>query len=247
MPRPVKYTEDFKAQVAIDVLKGEITNSSIAKKYDIHQSYLSKWKKDFVDDLSVDFANGDYKKNRGLKALTEELFIILADTTLINAISLSDREKQVLQMLWKDQMNFTAIAGVMRLRKEKIRQIHKEAMIKLKYGLYVVIEQNKKFEELNTSIKTLEQENFELKKRVKKLSLGRDISDVPDKIMNVNILAMKLSTRLRNGLVAASIRTIGDLQNWDKETMVAHIPRFGEICLSELESRLKEYDLKWWK
>jgi len=54
------HTTAFKAKVALDALKGELTQSELASKYDLHQNQITEWKKLLLDNADQLF--GQHKK-----------------------------------------------------------------------------------------------------------------------------------------------------------------------------------------
>lgn len=52
------FTKEFKAKVALEALKEQLTISQIAKKYDLHPNQVSAWKKQAKEDLIEIFGSG---------------------------------------------------------------------------------------------------------------------------------------------------------------------------------------------
>jgi transposase len=46
-----RYSADFKAKVALGARRGELTTAQLASKHGIHQTIISKWKRQAVDGL----------------------------------------------------------------------------------------------------------------------------------------------------------------------------------------------------
>lgn len=51
-----RYSADFKARVALDALRGELTAAQLAAKHGIHQTMVSEWKKQAVEGLTAVFS-----------------------------------------------------------------------------------------------------------------------------------------------------------------------------------------------
>ena len=52
-----RYSAEFKAQLALEVIKGEKTANEIASQHSVHPTMLPQWKKQLLEnapDLSVD-------------------------------------------------------------------------------------------------------------------------------------------------------------------------------------------------
>ena len=53
-----RYSADFKAKVALDALRGELTTAQLATKHGIHQTMVSEWQKQPVEGLTTVFSGG---------------------------------------------------------------------------------------------------------------------------------------------------------------------------------------------
>jgi transposase len=47
-----RYSVDFKAKVALEALRGELTAAQLASKHSIHQTMVGEWKKQAMEGLS---------------------------------------------------------------------------------------------------------------------------------------------------------------------------------------------------
>ncbi len=52
-----RYAADFKAKVALEALRGELTTAQLATKHGVHQTMVSEWKRQAVDGLSGVFSD----------------------------------------------------------------------------------------------------------------------------------------------------------------------------------------------
>ena len=50
-----RYSAEFKAKVALEAIKGELTISQLGAKYGVHQTMINAWKKQAIDKLSTIF------------------------------------------------------------------------------------------------------------------------------------------------------------------------------------------------
>ena len=57
-----KLTPEFKAKVVIEVLKEQSTLVDIAKKYEITQAQLSRWKKEFLANAAAAFGGSEQQQ-----------------------------------------------------------------------------------------------------------------------------------------------------------------------------------------
>jgi transposase len=52
-----RYSTDFKAKVALEALRGELTTAQLAAKHGIHHTMVGEWKKQAMDGLTTVFAD----------------------------------------------------------------------------------------------------------------------------------------------------------------------------------------------
>ena len=58
MTKRRKFSDQFKAKVALEALRGDLTIQEIAAKHRVHPNQVSTWKKQAVDGLSGVFSGG---------------------------------------------------------------------------------------------------------------------------------------------------------------------------------------------
>ena len=51
-----RYGADFKAKVALEALRGELTTSHLATKHGVHQTMVSDWKRQAMEGLASVFS-----------------------------------------------------------------------------------------------------------------------------------------------------------------------------------------------
>jgi transposase len=52
-----RYTAEFKAKVALEALRGELTTAQLATKHGIHQTMVGEWKKQATEGLTAVFSD----------------------------------------------------------------------------------------------------------------------------------------------------------------------------------------------
>jgi transposase len=63
MGKRKRYSAEFKAKVAIDALRGELTTSQLASKHGVHQTMVGEWKRQAMEGLvSVFSGKGEVKE-----------------------------------------------------------------------------------------------------------------------------------------------------------------------------------------
>jgi transposase len=51
-----RYTAEFKARVALEAIRGELTLAELAAKHGIHQTMIAAWKKQAVEGMATTFS-----------------------------------------------------------------------------------------------------------------------------------------------------------------------------------------------
>jgi transposase-like protein len=71
-----KFSADFKAKVVIEVLKERSTVEELSRKYEIHPTQISTWKKEFLSKVALVFESeqkpGEDKEQK--EAAMEKLY-----------------------------------------------------------------------------------------------------------------------------------------------------------------------------
>lgn len=58
MSRRRRFTDEFKAKVALEALRGDQTLSQIAARHKLHPNQISQWKRQALEGLSGVFSKG---------------------------------------------------------------------------------------------------------------------------------------------------------------------------------------------
>ncbi|MBV6628306.1 MAG: transposase [Rivularia sp. (in: Bacteria)] len=53
-----KFTAEFKARVALEAVKEHHTLAELSKKYEVSHVVISRWKKEFLEKMSIVFSTG---------------------------------------------------------------------------------------------------------------------------------------------------------------------------------------------
>lgn len=51
-----RYAADFKAKVALEAIRGELTLADLSAKHGIHQTMIAAWKKQAIEGMSATFS-----------------------------------------------------------------------------------------------------------------------------------------------------------------------------------------------
>ncbi len=54
-----KYTAQFKAKVVLEVIQGEKSPAEACRNYKLHNSVLTRWKREFLDRAHQAFESGE--------------------------------------------------------------------------------------------------------------------------------------------------------------------------------------------
>ena len=68
-----QYSSAFKAKVAIEAIRDESTTAELAKKYEVHPTMISGWKRAFLDGAAEIFDKGQKSKKQS-DVQVEELY-----------------------------------------------------------------------------------------------------------------------------------------------------------------------------
>lgn len=74
MKKRKAYDNQFKARVALEVIKGERTISEIASQFEVHPNQITKWKKQLLENVSGVFSRKKDPEIDELRKLNEELY-----------------------------------------------------------------------------------------------------------------------------------------------------------------------------
>lgn len=55
MTKRKRYTAEFKAKVALEAIREELTTAELAKKYGIHPTMISGWKRTAIENMASSF------------------------------------------------------------------------------------------------------------------------------------------------------------------------------------------------
>ena len=72
-----RYSAEFKAKVALEALRGELTTAQLAAKHGVHQTMVGEWKRQAMEGLSAVFS--------GRTAAQESVKASEADTEKLHA------------------------------------------------------------------------------------------------------------------------------------------------------------------
>lgn len=70
-----KFSNDFKAKVAMEAIRGEKTIAELASQYEVHPGQINTWKKQALDGLPSLFQRKNSKEARIKGECTDKLYL----------------------------------------------------------------------------------------------------------------------------------------------------------------------------
>jgi transposase-like protein len=68
------YSAEFKAKLALEVIKGNRTLAEIASEAQVHPNLLTQWKRQLLESLPTVFSDKRVQENKEQEALTDQLY-----------------------------------------------------------------------------------------------------------------------------------------------------------------------------
>ena len=73
MAKRKNHSPEFKAKVALEAIREEMTLSELSKKYGVHPNMISTWKRTAIANMSGAFERGKSDETRASEAEIEKL------------------------------------------------------------------------------------------------------------------------------------------------------------------------------
>ncbi len=97
-----KFSADFKARVALEAIKNQKTLSELSEQFEVHSVTISKWKAEFLENMSVIFENGKEKKDNDGSPELEKLYAQIGQLKVENDfLKKSARKLGISDSAWK--------------------------------------------------------------------------------------------------------------------------------------------------
>jgi transposase len=77
-----QFSAEFKAKVALEALRGELTLAQIAQKHSIHPNMISGWKRQLAEQAASLFARGRSDQDQASEAQVKELHAKIGQLTI---------------------------------------------------------------------------------------------------------------------------------------------------------------------
>lgn len=82
--KPKSYTSEFKAKVALEAIRGDLTANEISTKYGVHSSQISKWKQHAFSTIKTSFNGKHEKASQSDEKLIDDLYRQIGQLTCEN-------------------------------------------------------------------------------------------------------------------------------------------------------------------
>ena len=73
MGKRTRYSPEFKAKVALDAIRGELTLAELSAKHGVHPNMISQWKRQAIEQMSSLFGVGGAEAVKEKEAEVEKL------------------------------------------------------------------------------------------------------------------------------------------------------------------------------
>ena len=77
-----RYSAEFKAKVALEAIRGEMTLSELGAKYEIHPNMIAGWKRKAIENLPEMFSTKSEKNKKDEEARIKELHAKIGELTI---------------------------------------------------------------------------------------------------------------------------------------------------------------------
>jgi len=82
MSKRRNYSPQFKAKVALETLRGELTQAQLAAKHGIHPNVITKWKREATDNIANGFSGKLDKRDRSHDCEIKDLHAKIGELTV---------------------------------------------------------------------------------------------------------------------------------------------------------------------
>ena len=82
MAKRRQFSAEFKAKVALEAIRGELTTAEIAKKYEVHPNMIAGWKRRLTEEAAGVFARGQSDQDQACEARIKELHAKIGQLTI---------------------------------------------------------------------------------------------------------------------------------------------------------------------
>ncbi|MEY2764536.1 MAG: hypothetical protein RLZZ205_960 [Bacteroidota bacterium] len=97
-----KFTPEFKAKVALEAIKDQMTLAQLAQKYEVNAVTISKWKSEFLANMSAVFSNSKDSESQETAVPVEKLYAQIGQLKVeLDFLKKSARKLGIPESEWK--------------------------------------------------------------------------------------------------------------------------------------------------
>ncbi len=78
------YTAEFKAKVALDSIRGDLTINEISTQYGVHATQITRWKQQALSCIKAGFTGKHERSESGNQKLVDDLYRQIGQLTCEN-------------------------------------------------------------------------------------------------------------------------------------------------------------------
>jgi transposase len=78
------YTLEFKAKVALEAIRSDLTINEISKKYSVHSTQINRWKQQALLSIKTGFNEKQEKANQSIQKTIDDLYRQIGQLTCEN-------------------------------------------------------------------------------------------------------------------------------------------------------------------
>jgi len=82
MAKRRQFSTDFKAKVALEAIRGELTIAEISRKYDVHPNMIAGWKRRLTQEAASLFVRGKTDHDKDSEARITQLHAKIGQLTI---------------------------------------------------------------------------------------------------------------------------------------------------------------------
>jgi DNA-binding CsgD family transcriptional regulator len=212
-------------------IKSELENAK--KDYETRLTEYQELMKQIMEDTVL------AKSANSVKSSVMEAICGMCGSHDVMSPDFTRRISEIL-LMWLDGKDYTIIASVYGLSRERVRQIIQVGLHRIpKWKNYV--EMRKEYKRMKSRITNLESENLLLKTQLDEMTLkynAKTNTNPTDPILTKSIMDIGLSTRSTNCLRMAGVKTVFDITRLTPDDLL-NINQMGKKSKMEIEEFLE--------
>ena len=97
-----KFTPEFKAKVALEAIKDQMTLAQLAQKFEVNAVTISKWKSEFLANMPAVFSNSKDSESQETAVPVEKLYAQIGQLKVeLDFLKKSARKLGIPESAWK--------------------------------------------------------------------------------------------------------------------------------------------------